>query len=246
MKKMMLLIDGDIIAYRAAAAAETRIDWGEGEPEYYSEENAVADIIDADMRDLCREQFEPFVCLSGTNNFREEVAPYYKGNRVGKRTPIHRRWAEQYLRDNYPYAQEDRLEGDDLLGMYQTSGDYDSVIWTIDKDLRMIPGRHLDDKTRKIIGVTEDEGWKWFCTQVITGDPVDNYKGCPGVGKKGAEKALDCAVEDMWEAVLKSYEAKGYDEALAIENAQLAWMLRVDDFDGETKKVRLKITGDWI
>ncbi len=248
--KTKMLIDGDVIAYVASAAVELKVDWEDGEGEqYYGDEQKAFDHADDQIRRILgKTKAEPVVVLSGGFNFREETVDYYKGNRKGSHKPILRTATEDYLMGAYESYREDRLEGDDLLAIFQTGNFFeDTIIWTIDKDLRMVPGKHLDAKTLKIIVVDELEGMRWFHTQCLTGDPTDNYKGCPKVGKVGAEKALrDCTtVDEMWEAVVKVYESKGYTEELALENARLAWMYQVDDYCFETEKVRL-YRGDWI
>ena len=74
-----------------------------------------------------------------------------------------------------------------MLGTHQTET---SVIWSLDKDLRQIPGYHLDDATQKVIEVTEvgrleDRGKKvyfdgtiGFYYQLLIGDNTDHIVGC--------------------------------------------------------------------
>ena len=60
-------------------------------------------------------------------------------------------------------------------------------------------GRRLhiwDFKKKEFIKPTELEANRWLYTQVLTGDAVDGYKGCPRIGKVKAERALmDCENE---------------------------------------------------
>ena len=111
----------------------------------------------------------------------------YKLSRSDVEKPANLSWAKRWIAQNLNSVYQDQLEADDLLGIYQKD---DTVIWSIDKDLRQIPGKHLDDKTRKVIEVSEfgllkdlgDEvyfnGLAGFYFQCLTGDNVDYIVGC--------------------------------------------------------------------
>ena len=78
----------------------------------------------------------------------------------------------------------------------------------------------------KLVG----NGLKFFYGQVLCGDSVDNYKGCPNVGPVAAVKLLGhCTTEaQMYEATLSAFSNKLGPEAgykLLLENARLAWLL---------------------
>lgn len=107
----------------------------------------------------------------------------------------------------------------------------DTVIVSGDKDLCIVPGWHMipggkpfwveplgslelryksDGKTVKDLKGT---GLKFFYSQMICGDKVDNYKGIPGRGAKYAFDLLDkCKDErELYMAVLRAYKDKfGY------------------------------------
>ena len=68
--------------------------------------------------------------------------------------------------------------------------------------------------------------------QILTGDRVDGYPGCPGVGEKTADKILKGVdPKDRWEHVVKAYEKKGLDEEDALVQARLAKILQKEYFD---------------
>jgi DNA polymerase-1 len=85
----------------------------------------------------------------------------------------------------------------------------------------------------------EGEADYWHMFQTLTGDAVDGYKGCPGMGPVGAQKLLSdgMAMEDgMWPMVVKAYEKKNLTEEDALRNARLARILRWDDWDRKKKE----------
>ena len=101
---------------------------------------------------------------------------------------------------------------DDVMGIFGTSGDPSISIYSIDKDLFTIPVRQWDFKANKFIVPTELESMRFLYTQVLTGDTVDGFKGCPRIGKVKAEAALrDCKNElEMLEQCYVRYH-KVYD-----------------------------------
>lgn len=240
MRKMTdrtLLVDGDIVAYKAATVAETPIDWGDGFWTLHAFEQEVTQNMVSFMAEI-KEQSgcnKIITCLSGDKLYRKEVAPYYKQNRKGTRKPMLLNFAKKYLDENFNGKTEDRLEADDLLGILG-SADKNTVIWSIDKDLLTIPAYHLLDG--KVVEVDEEEADYWFLYQTLVGDAVDNYKGCPSVGAKTADKILQDNGA-TWQTVVDAFAAKGLGEEVAIENARLARILRDGEYNFKTKKVKL-------
>ena len=72
--------------------------------------------------------------------------------------------------------------------------------------------------------------------QTLTGDVTDGYKGCPGVGEKKAETILK---KGTWEEVLKAYEAAKLTEQDALQQARVARICRVEDFNYKLGDVNL-------
>jgi 5'-3' exonuclease len=103
-------------------------------------------------------------------------------------------------------------EADDLLGINQTAcaeNCVDSIIVTIDKDLLQIPGSHYNFVKCEFKEVTEEEGQYFFYKQLMMGDSTDNIGGCPGIGPKKAEKALEPFIGNeqmLMQAVWEMYE----------------------------------------
>src|SRR5690606_18998991 len=110
-----------------------------------------------------------------------------------------------------PVRRYPMLEGDDVMGILQTNGEYDEpVIWSLDKDLKQIPGLHI--RNDEVVEITKEEGDRFHMFQTLVGDVTDGYPGCPGVGHVIAEKALSSGMK-LWpvQHVLKSGKNKGQE-----------------------------------
>lgn len=239
------LIDGDIVAYRCAAAAQKDIDWGDGLEgktitQGAAEANAVGMTKDW-AKAVGAERI--IVCLTSPHNFRKELAPFYKANRTGKEPPVEYWKALKALETEFTVARYDTLEADDVIGILATSGRVESpIIVSPDKDLRSVPGvYHNPLKSERPIRVNTFSADRLFMRQTLTGDVADNYKGCPGIGPKKADLALArCqTVPEMWHVVVDLYRKAGLTEDDALLQARLARILRHGEYDIATKKVRL-------
>lgn len=228
----LLLIDADVLAYRAAAKHEVA---EEVEPGYWTwgcDINKVKEQIEGDvkwlMEHLSADDYS--LCVSDDHNFRKDIEPTYKGNRASTRRPVVLKPIRQWLFDNgavtYP-----GLEGDDVMGILSTG---DTIICSIDKDLKTIPGRFFFEN--KIHEITEAEADYWHLYQTLVGDTGDGYKGCPGIGPVNAKKVLESC---NWGSVVGAYNSKGLEEDAAITQARLARILRPGEYDFETSKPRL-------
>ena len=216
-----VLIDGDIVAYRAAFATQ-------GKPE----SNAIDKTEDLMSYILSKTLVFPdpssyTVYLTGKGNFRNEVAKthVYKGNRKEIPNPDHLLIIRQYLQDKYQAVVSSGEEADDLIAIAATQYGKDTVVASIDKDMLQIPCNHYNFTKNQWTTVTEFEGTVFFYTQILTGDNVDNIKGLYGVGPVKASKMLEgCNDEfDLWKVVLKAYDG---DYNRVVENARLLWLRR--------------------
>lgn len=212
---MYALIDGDIVAFRAAASAE-------------NDNRAIAiyrtgDMLERILRDTGATHFQ--IYLSPDKNWRHELYPAYKANRVRPRP----RWlndCKEHLAVQWGGTLGDFVEADDLLGiaMGTVSADLYPFIATIDKDLQQIPGDHYNLVTGSWTHVTVLGGCYNFWRHVLVGDSSDNVPGCPGVGPVKADRLLEgCQTDDeMFRAVRARY---GDDAALTL-TASLIWVMR--------------------
>jgi DNA polymerase-1 len=192
-----ILVDADSIIFAAAAASETVIDW---EDDIYSvhadlkiAKEVLTDKLDAIEWTTGKGRFILCLSCSTRHYFRHDLYPEYKSNRAKTfgRPPISFGHLKNWVKENYEVREYPNLEADDVVGIGGTIFK-DTIIVGSDKDLRQIPGRHVDPLhlDRGIETVTEDEALYNLWYQVLTGDSVDGYPGCPKIGKVKAEKLL--------------------------------------------------------
>lgn len=250
-EKRLGLLDADGILYAAALKGVTSCD---GEQMQLLDDEAI-------YRD-CLERAEAwaewlgdcdriFLCLSARTNFRKRILPTYKANRKDGDRPItldalRGRVVEDGLGSFKVYLIED-LEADDvcgiMAGVFQQQG-YETVIVSPDKDLLQIPGMVLTPRPGGNDPVFSEvdryRGAEWHIYQALVGDPVDNYKGCPGIGSKKAEAFVEVLREmeprERWPAIVSLFEAKGLTEEDALVQFRVARILQLDDWDTEKKE----------
>jgi DNA polymerase-1 len=264
---MMLLIDADIIVYRTACAVETKIDWGDGEITYDADYDRGVSTLESLIARIGNKFGFPnmLFCFSDKRNFRKNIFPEYKSNRVGIHRPILLKQLREYVEDKYLCRTDKFLEADDLLGIIATSeGAEEKIIVTIDKDLYQIPVdvyNFVDDTTSK---AKDRDGQRLHYMQMLTGDTVDGYKGCPGVGSKAAIDLLGsphlCESYEhtfkrgsrtgetetrwrqgepctIWEAIVSRYEKAGLTEEDALVQAQISKILQNEDYPNDKIKL---------
>jgi DNA polymerase-1 len=237
-----ILIDGDILIHRTAAAVEEVVCWDSAADIW----SVTADGREAKQRvDLeilgLQERLgasDSILAFSDKRNFRKDVAQYYKSNRKAVRKPIVYAELRRYCEETYQTRTWPTLEADDVLGILATDSSIfgEKIIVSDDKDLMQIPGslyRPVDESLRVI---TEDEGNLWFLTQTLVGDATDGYPGLPGCGEKGALKVLK---EGTWDEVVSAYAKKNLSVGVALTQARLARILRAGEYDLKTGEVQL-------
>ena len=192
---MKALIDGDIVAYRCGAVCENAdlplALWQTDE------------LIRRILEDIDADDWKVFI--SGEENFRYEIYPQYKANRIDKPKPKHLEDIRSYLVTEWDASIVNGYEADDAMAMEHND---DSIICSIDKDLLQLPGLHYNFVKCNVTEVSEHEGLYNFYYQLLVGDPTDNIKGCPGIGKVKAPKILSgCISEvDFYKAVEAAYQ----------------------------------------
>lgn len=204
------LIDGDIVAFRCSVTVpEEDLSW--------LAVYRTAEMLDNIIRETEVDGFKIFI--SGTNNFRYQLYPKYKGDRPPK--PIHYEACINSLCESYNVEITDGYEADDGLGIAQTE---DTIICSNDKDMLMIPGNHYNFVKKEFYKISITEGYRNFYKQMLIGDRVDNIIGVKNIGVKRAGYFLDPVsnVEDMFDIVRDLYN----DDARMLLNGKLLWILQ--------------------
>ncbi|CAB4241383.1 hypothetical protein UFOVP60_37 [uncultured Caudovirales phage] len=183
----VLLVDGDALAYTSAGGDDCSP--GQARANLVNKVNQAKHASGADSIKLL---LTARYSHKGHRYSIARVKPY-QGQRSSGRRP--KNW--QYLRDlleqgGVPFDIESTatLEADDLFHHYSVLlGAENVVIYTQDKDLRMVPGWHLrwDDNDLCFLkpGVFRMEhggkvfGNAWFWVQMLQGDTADNIPGLP-------------------------------------------------------------------
>jgi DNA polymerase-1 len=188
---MKVLVDTDVLLYISC--------WNKNDLIHAIEhwEDLVKNIAD-EIALQCTEEEPPVIemmfALKGEDNFRKLIAPDYKQTSSRKASK-----ENKYLDGLYDYIREhwnpticDGWEADDQLRAWTVQySNEDWIIVSVDKDLRMIPGKFFNPRTFEILDVNEDEADYNFHIQLLTGDAVDNIKGIKGIGPKKAAKILE-------------------------------------------------------
>lgn len=221
-----VLIDGDIVSYRCAAASENEefnIAWARAQ-----------DLMTRITAETNASEYE--IYLTGSDNFRYSIYPDYKANRTQPRP----KWLEE-IRENFIVNYKAKLtcgyEADDALAIRHTELGENSVIASIDKDMRQLPGWFYSWEIRgtsvngkpwvrpaELVQITPTEGLKSFYRGLLIGDRSDNIIGVQGIGEVKAAKWIDPLTTEleMFDTVRTLYED---DDRLYI-NGQLMWLLR--------------------
>ena len=246
MKKKVLLIDGDILAYKIATANEVDTHWGNGFWTLHCDEIQCKHEVDAKIDDLGQslEADDYVVALTDKNNFRKDVLPSYKDNRKQRRKPMVLNALRDYIMEKHNGIMWKNLEADDVMGIMATEPHptEDRIIVSFDKDMRQIPAKVSRDG-ETVEEIPQRLADYWFMIQTLAGDSTDGYNGLPNVGVKTAEKMIkqytNVPLLDLWKIVVGAYKSKGYSKKEALQQARVAHILRHKEYNKKTGKVKL-------
>ena len=192
-----LLIDADGVAFSVAAACQRGIRWDDDIITSHVDLNECKESFQAVIRTYEEAVEEPcgvILCYSCPTRhyFRHDILPTYKGNRKGNAPPLGLRALIDWSKEEYDFKVKPNLEADDVMGILATVKGAKTIIVSIDKDMKQIPGLHLNARTPSegVFRVSPEFAEFYLWMQVLTGDQVDGYTGIPGCGPKTAEKIL--------------------------------------------------------
>jgi DNA polymerase I len=202
-----VIIDADVLVYQSALAAERAIDWGEELWTLHADMDETRRLLDEAVHDIAvgLSADRLVMALSDyTDPWRKRIMPSYKSNRKAVRRPVTFAPLREYVHERYETFQRQGLEGDDVLGILGTHPSLlpgEKVLVTVDKDLRTVPGKHVNLTVARKVGyeaaleeITEAEADRFHMLQTLAGDATDGYPGCPGIGMVRASALLDAGL----------------------------------------------------
>ncbi len=202
-------------------------------------------------------------------NFREALAKgkVYKGTRKQDK-PFHWTNLTAYILSLNSIEVANGCEADDLISISHRLNPNSTIVCTRDKDLRMVPGLHYGWECGKqpefgpveydSLGTIElirgksgnkikGGGFKFFGSQLLTGDVVDNIGGLRGVGPvKAFELLSNCTSErEVFDSVKRHFEEVVGDnwKELLEEQCGLLWIVRERNPDGTLKHFNIE---EWL
>jgi 5'-3' exonuclease len=225
-----LLVDGDLICYRACCGPDS---WNHSEVAINASLDTLAFIFEK------MGIYDYDIYFSGSNNFRKQIYPEYKINRAKMERPPTLEPCKAYF-IHYPDQVADTLEADDLLGLNQKE---DTCIVSIDKDMLTIPGWHYNFVKDELVHIYPTAALYNFYYQLLIGDAADNVKGAKGIGPKKAAKILEdkYSEEEFYNACrphFNSYEEMKLNaDVLWIQrNGRLTWEEGIDPSQRESER----------
>jgi DNA polymerase-1 len=242
--KTVLLIDGDIIAYKHASGSEVAVDWGDDWWTLHTDTKKAKIIMNKEVERLAAalhaDRIE--IALSGKKNFRHRVDANYKSGRKKTRKPIGLPCLREELMLNWRAQIHDDLEADDLLGVWATDPMYHAgsrkIIVSIDKDMKTIPCNlwNWNYPELGVQNISKEAADYNHLIQTLMGDSTDGYKGCPTVGPTKAARILN--PNPTWESVVRCFEAHDLSEEEALKQARLARILRVENYNLRKREIK--------
>ncbi len=221
----VLLIDMDSIIYTASYKTEEDL-----EECYFKINNKIFEIT------LNIEKWfkitKTYMFIKGNNNFRYDIYKDYKANRPPKHPIINQLY--DYCKKTFSNIVEcHNAEADDYIYTAHSFNNCSSVIAIVDKDLLQMPGifylyNTTSVKKGEFLKVCKDTAIYNLATQCLIGDPVDNIKFSPGIGKIYAQKNLKKGmsqysyIKTIYKGYLKSWKG---DSLKAKSNMRMSYSL---------------------
>jgi DNA polymerase-1 len=207
-KPIVYLIDGSSQMYRAYHAPVRTAEGGLLRNAQGAPTNAVYIFVNM-LRKLMNEHTPQFIAASFDlpgRTFRDDLVDNYKANRapmpdeLAQQIPMVHAACEAL---GVPILTSERYEADDVIGtltMKATEAGFDVAIVTMDKDFYQLVGDHVrvfnprdDGAWYDAAGVKEKFGVApdhVVDVLALMGDTIDNIKGVPGIGEKGAHELI--------------------------------------------------------
>ncbi len=212
-------IDADFLAYQVTAESADHI----GEKSFSDMQHNCTVTIDHLTALAGAEFYTLFLTPSDSNKgqrFQSAALKEYQANRKGKEKPRYLNAMRDWMGAKLGATMCRDCEADDGMSMAQYKAIKEgnenlSIIASRDKDLRMVPGLHLNWESGAIEGTSADEpfgyiyiddtkstktvkgyGWKFFWCQMLMGDTADNITGLPLVHPEVMNKVKPTAASN--------------------------------------------------
>lgn len=111
-----------MFVFEACSSVETEVQWEDELWTLHADaadakakvDDRIAAITDKVLNRLKHEgKYQILMCFTDDTNFRKEILPSYKANRIGKRKPVCYRAVKEWVKENYTTYQRPGLEADD-------------------------------------------------------------------------------------------------------------------------------------
>lgn len=236
----MIVVDADHLSFRSASSCEPT----KAKPFLESKEEAIwrlHSMVEQIYAALNTKDMEFYI--AGEGNWRRDIYPEYKANRVLQKKPTYLEDVREILVVQYGAKLVNGREVDDECGIRMTQLQEQGcgpICVSLDKDLYQIPGRHYNFVKMLHTTVSPLDGLKNFYKQIITGDASDNVPAFDGAFRsavpKFVQKLLDPIDEMdnekmMWTHVLDIYKSLAPRNELdyyefAVRNAKILYIQR--------------------
>lgn len=235
-----IIVDGDMLAYRAAFACEYETKWDDDHWTLMSSETEMKSEVNRFFENLSKELRSELITpvFSPRENFRLDLFPEYKANRRDKRKPLGLRWLVEWIKSTYDGVTAENMEADDLIGIMCTREPTCTVAVSGDKDFGTLPIAWYNPLKNEKRLSNPQEAANYHLVQTLAGDAADGYVGVKGIGEVTARKLLD-KKGYTWDTVVGAYEKAGLTEEDALLTARLAYILHDKDYNEETKEITL-------
>ena len=235
-----LIVDGDMLAYRAAFSCEVETKWDEDHWTLTSSETEMMAEVDRFFDNLSKNLGSDTIVpvFSPRENFRMDLFPDYKAHRKDKRKPLGLRWLIEWVKSAYDGLTAENMEADDLMGIICTRDPEGTIAVSGDKDFGTLPITWYNPLKEEMKTTSPEEGRNYHLVQTLAGDAADGYMGVRGIGEVTARKLFGRKGYD-WGVVLEAYANAGLTEDYALMTARLAYILHDKDYNEETKEITL-------
>ena len=226
--------DADSLIFSTVAKAQQKNPCEGKEDEFFSDFETCKHMFDTKIKFLKAKikQKEIQMFISGKNNFRYNIFPDYKKNRVGKALPLFLRELKQYAVDRYGAIESHGAEADDYTVFYANKY-RKALILAIDKDVKtQVTNKVYDYWKEQYEEVNLEFITRAPYLQTLTGDAGDGIIGLWRIGPKTALKIFD----GTWKSVEDAYIAKDRTKEEALLNMRL---VRLDQYNPEIQRLTL-------